>query len=101
MSYAASGIKASSKRFESFVSDVFFCQLAGNIESSENPEQITQEIITNFKNVAQNLIKKDNISFAVHGKKSAFPDIESKLVNLYDSFESAYPSFKKSEAQKE
>lgn len=46
-------------------------------------------------------MKKDQITFAVHGKKAVFSDVESKLENLIDSFDSTYPSFKESSSSQE
>lgn len=50
-------------------------------------------MIESLQNLTSNLFKKENISFAIHGKESSFPDIEENLTVLLGSMFSTYPEF--------
>lgn len=78
-SYAASGLKAHARSFESFRSDIFFCQYAAEVLKTSNPAQMLTDATNQFTEIASYLFREENLEIAIHGSKAKQPLIQMKI----------------------
>lgn len=78
-SYAASGLKAHARSFESLRRDIFFCQYAAEVLKTTQPKPMLSNAIGHMTDIAAHIFTEENLEIAVHGNASKFPLIQMKI----------------------
>lgn len=100
-SYAASGLKAHARSFESLRRDIFFCQYAAEVLKTTQPKPMLQNAIQQMTEIASHLFRQQNLEIAIHGNSSKFPLIEMKLEMLLNSLSQNNSEYKRSQSKVE
>lgn len=84
-SYAASGLKAHARSFETFRNDIFFCQYAAEVLKTAQPLPLLTDAIRQMTEIASYLFREENLEIAVHGSKAKQNLIQLKIELLLNA----------------
>lgn len=93
-SYAASGLKAHARSFETLRSDIFFCQFAANVLKTSKPLPMIKNSIEQMTEIASHLFREENLEIAIHGNPAKWPLIQLKLELLLNALKNENSRFK-------
>ena len=84
-SYAASGLKAHARSFETFRNDIFFCYYAAEVLKTAQPLPLLTDAIRQMTEIASYLFREENLEIAVHGSKAKQNLIQLKIELLLNA----------------
>jgi Zn-dependent M16 (insulinase) family peptidase len=84
-SYAASGLKAHARSFETLRRDIFFCQYAAEVLKTTEALPMLKSAIENMTEIASLLFREENLEIAIHGNPAKYPLIKLKLEMLFNA----------------